>query len=188
MVLAPDSTWSLRPKQVRFMHNTISIHSTVNGKRIDKTFARLWSKLCFVQPLYCNAALPIPGGRLGFRAPDVRSANGHHAEKEEELRTRLKAVTLFLPFVKRAQKRSKQRPTSSNKWFLCVHGTLSRHISRIKQKPHSRGVYRPNQNNRFKGTRPTWCTELTACKCGGPVFPSTYRRRKHLKVKAQTYH
>lgn len=37
----------------------------------------------------------------------------------------------------------------------------------------------------FEGSGPTWCTELTAPKCGGPVFRSAYRWREHLKWKSK---
>lgn len=163
--------------------NTISIHSTLteNGSIKHLHMSVVQSVLCSTSLLQRRST--IPDGRLRFQAPDVRRANSHHTEEEEELHSRLKAKTLFLPVINEPRSNpntSRQDPTTDF-FYVCVHAL--RHISRDKQKPHSRGFV---EKNRFKSSSPTCCTELTASKCCRPVFPSTHRWRKHLEVKVKT--
>lgn len=142
-----------------------------NCTQINKTC--LWSKLCFVQLLYCSAAPQPQVGGSGFK----RQMWGEHTE---ELHPRLKAETLFLqtPFINNFgsnANKSKRRPETDT----CVQI-----LSRNKHRPQIKKF--AENGERFKGSVPTWCTELTASKCGGPIFPSAYRWREHLKAQTQT--
>lgn len=103
--------------------NTISIHSALMANGSIKHL-----HMPVVQSVLCSTSLlqrcsTIPDGWLWFQAPDVRRANSHHTEEEEELHSRPKAKTLYLPFInqpKNNPNRSRQDPTTVFFSFACV--------------------------------------------------------------------